>query len=172
MEEALRRSRELAGGDAVAAGMIEYLERHIEEERGHDQWLLEDLEALGVPARDVWARAPATSTARAVGAQYYWIRHHHPVALLGYIAVLEGEPPDAMFLDRTVEATGLPASAFRTLYAHSRTDVRHIREVEALLDGLPLEAAHRSLVGRSALLTVADLTETLLRVAEAAPAES
>jgi len=83
MEEALCRARELAPGDAVAAGLLSYLARHIEEERGHDRWLIEDLEVLGVPERDVWTRTPAESTARAVGAQYYWIRHHPPVALLG-----------------------------------------------------------------------------------------
>ena len=169
MEEALRRSQEVASGDPVAAGMLAYLERHIEEERGHDRWLLEDLEILGVPAGEVWARPPADSTARAVGAQYYWIRHHHPVALLGYVAVLEGRPPSVEFLDRTVEATGLPRAAFRTLYTHAQSDVGHRLDLHALLDGLPLESRHESLVARSAFHTVAELAETLLRVVDGAP---
>jgi hypothetical protein len=171
MEEALRACRTLAEEDDVAAGMVDYLERHIEEERGHDRWLLEDLETLRVPPSEVWARPPADSTARAVGAQYYWIRHHHPVALLGYIAVVEGRPPDPAFLDRTVEATGLPAAAFRTLFRHAESDVGHGSDLRALLDALPLPPAHASLLARSALLTVAELTETLLGVAASVPPE-
>jgi hypothetical protein len=170
MEDALRRSREIAGGDAVAAGMLEYLERHIEEERGHDQWLLEDLEILGVRAVEVWARAPVDSTARAVGAQYYWIRHDHPVALLGYVAVVEGRPPSVEFLDGTIETTGLPRSAFRTLYGHAQTDVGHGNDLRALLDRLPLQPRHESLLVRSAFHTVAELTETLIQVVESSPA--
>ena len=47
----------------VARGMLDYLECHILEEREHAQWLLEDLEVLGVSAAEVLARAPAVSAA-------------------------------------------------------------------------------------------------------------
>lgn len=161
MEAARDRSRELAGRDAVAAGMVGYLERHIAEERGHDLWLLEDLEALGVPRPAVAAGLPADSTARAVGAQYYWIHHVHPVALLGYISVLEGAPPGVEFLDGIVAATGLPRAAFRTLYKHARLDLVHRDDLSALLDALPLEPRHESLIGISVFNTVAELTQTL-----------
>ena len=43
-------------------------------------------------AREI-ARPPAPAVAALVGAQYYWVLHHHPVALLGYIGLLEGYPP-------------------------------------------------------------------------------
>jgi hypothetical protein len=167
MAAARHRSLELAASDAVAAGMIDYLERHIEEERGHDGWLLRDLEALGVPRAQVLARLPAVSTARAVGAQYYWIHHVHPVALLGYIALLEGQPPDVGFLNRTVKASGLPRAAFRTLYQHARLDPIHRDELRALVDALPLEPPHEALIGVSVFDAAAELTETLAGVADA-----
>jgi Iron-containing redox enzyme len=166
LEEALRCSRSIAGGDPVAAGMLGWLEQHIGEEHGHDQWLLEDLETLGVRAEEVWARPPADSTARAVGAQYYWIRHDHPVALLGYLAVVEGHPPSVEFLDRTVATMGLPPSAFRTLYLHAQSDVGHGADLRALLDRLPLQPRHEALLGRSAFNTVSELAETLLQVTD------
>jgi hypothetical protein len=171
LEEARRASLAIAGSDAVAAGLLGWLERHVEEETGHDQWLLEDLETLGVRADEVWARPPADSTARAVGAQYYWIRHDHPVALLGYVAVVEGRPPSVAFLDRLVETTGLPPAAFRTLYRHAESDVAHGADLRALLDALPLAGRHESLLARSAVHTVAELAETLLGVANAVPLE-
>jgi heme oxygenase-like protein len=167
MRAASQRSRELAG-DGVAAGMIAYLERHIEEECEHDSWLLEDLEALGVPRSNVLARMPADSTARAVGAQYYWIEHVHPVSLLGYIGVLEGQPPRIEFLDGVAASTGLPIAAFRTLYKHASVDVQHGCDLRRLLDELPLEQAHESLIGVSVINTVAELAETLRRVLRSA----
>ena len=36
---------------------------------------------------------PPPSVAGLVGSQYYWILHHHPVAFLGYVALMEGYPP-------------------------------------------------------------------------------
>ena len=51
MEAALRRARELAAEDAVAAGLVVYLERHIPEELhggAPGRAALDDLEALGI----------------------------------------------------------------------------------------------------------------------------
>jgi len=75
--------------DPVAEGMLAYFRKHIPEETGHDDWVLDDLEALGFRREDVLKRIPPPSAAALAGAQYYWIRHVHPVALLGFIAVLE-----------------------------------------------------------------------------------
>jgi hypothetical protein len=66
-----------------------YLERHIEEERHHDEWTLDDLAAVGIEPAQTLAIRPTANVAALVGAQYYWILHHHPVALLGYMATLE-----------------------------------------------------------------------------------
>src|SRR4051812_37069655 len=49
MRTALQRCRELEDTDRVAAAMVPYLEQHIKEELHHDDWLLEDLEFLGIP---------------------------------------------------------------------------------------------------------------------------
>src|SRR5207244_9453749 len=59
MEAARDRAEAMAETDPVAAGLTGYLERHIEEERGHDLWLLEDLECLGVRRGTGLARVPS-----------------------------------------------------------------------------------------------------------------
>ena len=48
LETARDRAVLLAADDAVAAGLVPYLEHHILEERGHDDWLKADLASVGV----------------------------------------------------------------------------------------------------------------------------
>ena len=48
MEVALECTRNRAAHDPVAAGMSAYFVKHIPEERGHDDWLLQDLQVLGI----------------------------------------------------------------------------------------------------------------------------
>jgi hypothetical protein len=154
MQEALDRARLSAGTDRVAHGLASYLERHIHDEDGHDAWLLEDMAALGLRRDEILARIPSHRAACMVGSQYYWIRHVHPVAILGYIAVLEGQPAAAGELREIQRRTGLPAAAFRTLLEHAELDVDHAQELYDVIDALPLTAAHSVLVGASALQTI------------------
>lgn len=154
MELALERSRALAPGDPVAAGLADYLARHIGEERGHDRWLLEDLTAIGHDTGPALHAMPRGSVANLVGAQYYWIRHHHPVTLLGHIAVLEGYPPSPALTEELRTRSGYPREGFRTLHRHAALDVRHRDELLRTLDRLPLTADQSAAVGLSALHTL------------------
>jgi hypothetical protein len=153
MEAARARAEELAPDDPVAAGLVPYLAHHAPEEAGHDRWLLEDLEALGVDGDEVLGRIPSPRVASLVGAQYYWLRHQHPVSLVGHMAFVEGYPPEPGFSERLQEATGHPAAAFRALRRHERLDVRHKAELYEAIDALPLEPEHETLIGLSALHT-------------------
>lgn len=148
---------ELAARHAGPGPLGPYLRRHIEEERGHDGWILADLAAAGVAADP--AAVPPPAVARLVGAQFYWILHHDPVALLGYIAVLEGNAPAPELADWIVAGTGVPPGAVRTVRDHAALDVTHADEVLALLDELPLTAAQLRTVVLSALSTVDSLID-------------
>ena len=154
METARDRALVLATDDPVAAELAAYLEHHIPEELDHDEWLLDDLEVLGVDRKSVLARPPAPSVAAMVGSQYYWILHYHPAAVLGYIAVLEGYPPSMAMIDGLVERTGYDRTAFRTLIAHSELDPGHADELDELLDRLPLTREQVGVIGLSAITTV------------------
>lgn len=154
MEAALDKSKLSAEADELAAGLVRYFTKHIPEERHHDDWLLEDFEGLGVPREEVLARIPSPTIADLTGAQYYWIHHYHPVALLGYIAVIEGSPPTLENIERIREKTGLPAAAFRTYIKHAHLDPHHRDDLDRALDALPLTAHQAGIVGVSAIRTV------------------
>jgi heme oxygenase-like protein len=144
--------------DAIAEGMLVYFRKHIPEETGHDDWVLDDLETLGYQREEVLKRIPSPSAAALAGAQYYWIRHVHPVALLGFIAVLEGTPPDVEFFEETADRIGVPRRAFSNLLLHGKLDPQHRDDLDRTLDALPLTDEHHSLMGISAFQTVSLLT--------------
>jgi hypothetical protein len=166
MEAALERARALAPKDPVADGLVAYLERHIPEEMHADEpggATLDDLEALGVQPAALRNDPPAPQVAALIGAQYYWIFHRHPVALLGFLE-LEAFHPHGLSVERLIERTGLPRAGFRQLIIHSKLDIVHARDLHRLLDALPLEPWHEQLIGLSALQTMGLLAEALLEV--------
>lgn len=153
METASIRAAESAKTDALSRSIHQYLEVHIDEERHHDEWILEDLESVGIKHEQVLALAPSATIASMVGAQYYWINHHHPVALLGYIRIMESDPPSTAQVERLKEVSGLPDSVFRTCRLHGELDPNHLQEFDDMLDALPLTTAHAQLAGTSATFT-------------------
>jgi hypothetical protein len=154
MEAGRAQAEAKAETDPVSAILAPYLEQHISEERDHDAWLLDDLEVLGRPRSEVLARPPSPIVAALVGAQYYWIFHYHPVALLGHIAVLEGHPPSPELIDDLMAATGYEPDAFRTMAAHADLDPGHRDELYEVVDSLPLTGQQSAAMGLSAIHTV------------------
>lgn len=169
MDAAIAAADRDHSGDPVAAGLARYLRRHRKEEAGHDRWVAEDLAAVvdDGPAR--LGAVPGPHVASCVGAQYYWIEHHHPVALLGHIAVLEGHPPHPDLAAVLQARTGLPPAAFRTLRMHALIDRGHAQEVFATIDALPMRPEHERVVGLSALHTLASIVPLFAELAERSP---
>jgi Iron-containing redox enzyme len=166
MQLALERSRALAPTDPVAAGLVDYLERHIVEEMHGDEpgdGSLEDLDALGVDTGELRARPLPEQVAALIGTQYFRILHAHPVAVLGLLW-LEAYPPQTAAVQRLMERTGLPPDGFRQLFLHAEVDVRHGAELHELVDALPLEPRHEQLIGLSALEAMSFLIDVWLEV--------
>ena len=155
--------------DPVADPLADYLARHIEEERGHDEWLRQDLAALGGDPDEPLRRLPSPTVAGLVGAQYYWIAHLHPVVLLGYVWVLEGFPPTTDFVDDLARRTGWPAAAFRTLRMHGALDVEHRRNLGGLLDRLPLTPIQRTGIETNAMYTAGQLAALFREMSNCRP---
>jgi hypothetical protein len=159
LERAAERCADL--DDPAAARLAAYYTRHAEEERDHDAWLLDDLATAGAGP----AAVPHPVVVELAGAQYYRIEHQHPVALLGYIAVLEGHAPGPRLADRLAAATGLPAGAFRTVREHAELDDGHVADLHRLLDDLALTPQRQTDVCVSALHTAQLLTRLFLALA-------
>jgi len=138
MEEASKIAAGQFASESYSSALVAYLDEHIEEERDHDIWLLEDLATLGVTEAEAALVMPLSVVASMVGSQYYYIKHVNPAIILGYLAAIEGYQLDSGLLDKARERTGYPESAFRTLYLHSELDQDHAGELAEAIDGMGL----------------------------------
>jgi hypothetical protein len=134
--------------------LIDYLTLHREEERGHDQWLLEDYRVTGGDAELLSQKIPSAAVAEMVGAQYYWLYHYHPVSLLGHMMALEGNHPPSGFAKRLCHLSGYPIEAFRAIKRHETLDIHHNRELCELIDKLPLTATQEKMMSLSGMHTM------------------
>jgi pyrroloquinoline quinone (PQQ) biosynthesis protein C len=66
-----------------------YLYEHLHEEKGHEEWVMNDLAALSVPEAVVRSHAPSLHTHSLVAVNYYNADRGHPCAVLGMLYVLE-----------------------------------------------------------------------------------
>jgi hypothetical protein len=167
---ACERAKVLAPDDEVAAMLVPYFEHHGPEEAGHDVGRLEDLEATGGDRSDALARIPSPRVATLVGAQYYWLRHAHPVSLLGHMGVVEGYSPPLGMADRLQGLTGYPREAFRAIRRHERLDIKHKRDLFELVDRLPLTAEHERLIGVAGLHTIQAAIDVAEEITASLPA--
>jgi hypothetical protein len=166
MEAALQRSRDLAADDVVAAGLADYLERHIPEEMhggAPGRAALDDLEALGIDTIALRREPPPPRMAELIGTLAFWIWHRHPVAILGLLA-LEAFHPHGPTVERLVQETGLPRDGFRQLLLHAKLDEQHAKELHRVVDTLPLDREHEELIGIAALQTMSSLIDAWLDV--------
>ena len=166
---ALQRARKLAAACPVAAGLIPYFTSHIDEEQFHDDWLLDDIEALGIARTAVTSRIPPPDVAALIGTQYYYIKHAHPLSMIAYLAVIEGSPPRKAELDQVLARGVVPEASLRSFYKHAEFDIGHSEELWDLIDHLPLEPWHETLLGLNVIVVtdqLAVIMENVLTVAE------
>lgn len=106
----------------------EAVAEYIEEEIGHQEWILNDLEACGVDKNAVRHSEPAAATELMVAYAYDSIRRKSPLRFFGMVFVLEGT--SIALADNAADVIqnklGLPKKAFSYLRSHGSLDQEHI----------------------------------------------
>ena len=163
MRLAADQSAALSSADPLSAWLKDYLLEHAAEEQGHETWLEADLASFGYSRDQIRARLPYPSVAALVGCQYYWMLHVHPIAYLGYIAVLEA-PTLIDFLEEVSTRTGIPLSSMSGHVLHATLDPTHVAEFDAMLDQLKLTPELQDLITVSAITTIARLEDVFSEI--------
>lgn len=118
---------------------INALLEYIEEERGHEEWILNDITALGGDAESVRAGQGDMPCRLMVAYVYYAIEHVSPYAMLGMVHVLEGMSAAlagaaAGTLRRSLGIhDGL---GFSYLSSHGSLDQEHVAFFRELVNGI------------------------------------
>lgn len=125
---------------------------YIEEEIGHDEWILSDIAACGADPEAVRHGTPSFDTEVMVRYAYHQIDRGNPVGFFGMVHVLEGTSTAiALAAADSIQATlGLPPQAFTYLTSHGNLDIEHTRFFEALMNKIDGGEAQSEIV-RSAL---------------------
>ena len=124
------------------------LSHYIAEERGHEEWILDDLRACGDDAEAVRRASPAPATELMVAYVYDYIARVHPAGLFGMVHVLEGTSVNLALLaaDRIQQGLGLPDAAFTYLRSHGTLDREHTAHFALLMDRIDDPADRRAIV--------------------------
>jgi pyrroloquinoline quinone (PQQ) biosynthesis protein C len=126
-----------------------FLYEHMHEETGHETWVLNDLEAVGVTPGDTRAHQPSVHTLALNGYNFWAAERRHPASVLGMLYALEviasvyGGPfssaiREALLLD------GDRGVSF--IESHATMDAQHMADLRIILNKVHGEAALAAIV--------------------------
>jgi len=109
---------------------------YIEEEMGHQEWILNDITALGGSAEEVRYGLPSIATELMVSYAWDTIQRVNPIGFFGMVLVLEGTSVQlaTQAAEAIQKSTGLPNEAFSYLTSHGSLDIEHVSFFEKLMN--------------------------------------
>ena len=121
---------------------------YLEEETGHDEWILNDIEAAGGDRAAAAASLPAVPTEAMVAYAYDTVMRGNPVGFFGMVHVLEGTSVALALAaaDSIAGALALPPRAFTYLRSHGELDKEHVNDLARILERLDDEDDRRAVV--------------------------
>jgi pyrroloquinoline quinone (PQQ) biosynthesis protein C len=112
------------------------LDEYVEEEKGHEEWILDDIRACGGDAEAVRHGRPGHAAEVMVAYAYDTIQRGNPLGFFGMVHVLEGTSVSLALLaaDSIQKPLNLPDSAFSYLRSHGTLDQEHTAHFQLLMD--------------------------------------
>ncbi|EAU55635.1 TenA family transcriptional regulator [Mariprofundus ferrooxydans] len=126
----------------------EAIGEYIEEEMGHQEWILNDIAACGADKEAVRHAMPLPATELMVAYAYDTVYRNNPVGFFGMVLVLEGTSVSLAThaAENIQQALNLPKSAFSYLSSHGSLDVGHVDFYEKLMNRLDREEDQQAVV--------------------------
>ena len=126
-----------------------FLYEHMHEETGHENWVLNDLEAIGVAPTAARAHGPGVHTLALNGYNYWAADRRHPASALGMLYALEVIAsvyggPFASAIRESLLLEGDHGVSF--IASHASLDAQHMAELRTILNQLKDPAALEAIV--------------------------
>jgi pyrroloquinoline quinone (PQQ) biosynthesis protein C len=120
---------------------------YIQEEVGHQEWILNDLANLGVDKEHVRHGMPALPTELMVSYAYDTVARNNPVGLFGMVYALEKTSSTiaTYAAGQIVSALDLSPAAMTYMVSHGSLDIEHMQHFERLMNRLD-DAADKAAV--------------------------
>jgi pyrroloquinoline quinone (PQQ) biosynthesis protein C len=124
------------------------LDEYIEEEQGHDEWILNDLQACGVNPESIRNSCSGSAVEIMVAFAYDMIQRRNPMGFFGMVHVLEGTSVALalMAADQIQKHLELPDAAFSYLRSHGTLDKEHVNHFKNLMNKVDSEGDQRDIV--------------------------
>jgi len=128
--------------------MKKAITEYIEEEYGHEQWILNDIQNCGFDPEQVKNSIPHLTTDMMVRYAYHQIDRKNPVGFFGMVFVLEGTSTAlaTQAAESLKKSLGLPNKAFSYLLSHGSLDLEHVQFFEELVNQLRNKEDHQSII--------------------------
>jgi len=116
-----------------------FLYEHMQEESGHEEWVRNDLEAVGVAPASTESYQPSAYTRTLVGYNYWAVDRHHPCSVLGMLYTLEVIAsvyggPFASAIKEALLLEGERGVSF--INSHATMDAEHMADLRKILNTL------------------------------------
>ena len=143
-----------------------HLYEHMHEESGHEEWVLNDLQAVGVQRTDVAAHQPSPFTLALVGYNYWSADRRHPCSVLGMLYSLEVIAsvyggPFAAAIKESLLLEGEQGVSF--IASHATMDAEHMASLRKIIDTVR-DAAAKEAVVEATLMNFHHLTRVVAAI--------
>jgi pyrroloquinoline quinone (PQQ) biosynthesis protein C len=126
-----------------------FLYEHMQEEAGHETWVLNDLDAVGVTPGDARAHAPSVHTLALNGYNYWAADRRHACSVLGMLYALEVIAsvyggPFASAIRESLLLEGERGVSF--IASHATLDAQHMAELRKIMNQIKDDTALAAVV--------------------------
>ncbi len=138
-----------APGEESLQVIRHFLYEHMHEETGHEGWVLNDLDAVGVPLATARAHAPSVHTLALNGYNYWAADRRHPCSVLGMLYALEVIAsvyggPFASAIRESLLLDGNRGVSF--IDSHATIDAQHMSELRQVMNQISDDKALAAVV--------------------------
>jgi pyrroloquinoline quinone (PQQ) biosynthesis protein C len=124
------------------------LAEYISEEVGHEEWILNDIEAVGGNKERARQSRPNLETQVLIAYNYDYIRRKNPVGFFGMVFMLEST--SIQLANKGANAIqsnlGIPKNAFSYLYSHGELDINHMEFFEKTVNAITDKADQQAII--------------------------
>ncbi len=130
--------------EEIRNAMAEY----IEEEVGHQEWILNDINACGSDAEAVRNSQPGFAADVMCSYAYNMVDRRNPLGFLGMVLVLEGTSirVATAAAEKLQSSLNLPNTAFSYLSSHGSLDISHMDFYEKLVNQINDPADQQAII--------------------------